>query len=121
MSDFYAEMQSIAQDVMGEFDQRVYGFVKLIPANGPPQNPGTPTRAPLVRLTGAVGRSPETKFIDGTNITAEHLEVVFAPQEGVVPTLDDFIDVDGEQFKIVAIRNVPPFGTTVVHKVFIKN
>ena len=121
MASIYEDMRDVSREVLKEFDQSVYSFVKLTPGSGDPQNPGKPTRSKPVKLNGAIGRSPETKYVDGTNITTEHLQVVFAPQKGIEPTLRDFIDVDGEQFKIVAIRNVPPYGTVVAHKVFVQN
>lgn len=122
MSDFYAEMRGVAQNVLRDFDQRSgdgssqadgLWYIGMTPGNGPDDEPGDPTPVPF-KLEGAA-RGVAFKFIGANGIVATDLQCTVAAKDGFAPAMTGFIDMDGVRHKIMQIVNLPPVGITVAH------
>lgn len=124
---FYDEMQDIASELLGEFDQsRGTGtqsdglwYIHMTPGNGPVDNPGPATPTPY--KLDAVSRGVSFRFIgtagvNGALITASDLQLTAAVFD-IEPKPAGFIRADGIDYKIKAIQRVPPTGVCVAHKI----
>lgn len=112
----YDEMQSLTKELLSdpEFNQGGTGkieFVRIIPGNGPIDEPGEPTieKIPL----DAAARGATFKYVSTGLAAASDLQVVAAVVDGLEPTDKDFIEVNGERCKIMQILPRPAAGTTV--------
>lgn len=115
----YDELKDVAKGVLTEFKQGTITLIKITAGAGPRDNPGAPTRTPHI-FEGAVAKGVGYKLLQNALVQATDLEVVGNVIEGVTPTLKDFIEIDGKQYKIVLIQLVPPAGTTVVWKFVVR-
>ena len=115
---FYDDMQDIASDVIGEFEQGTVGYVTLTPVAGAtPDAPGTPTET--VTTINATVSPVWTKHVDGTHVVVTD-KMVVTPAGVVTPDMDDQVRIDGVDHKIVRIRNIPEAGTAVVHHIIVR-
>jgi hypothetical protein len=109
--NFYQSMQSVASSLIADFAQGTVEYVELTPVAGATaDDPGTPTET--ATTINAVARGVKFKYIDGTDILASDLQLTM-PGGGVVPNMRGFIRVGTVRYKIVSIKPIPPFGTTV--------
>ena len=116
---FYDDMQAVAADVLKTFKQGVIKYVDITPGSGPDDEPGDPTETLLT--LDAAARGVKFKYVQGGLAVASDLQVtasVSATNEagGVVslaPSMNGFIEVDDERYKIVQILPKPSAGTTV--------
>lgn len=117
MSDFYLDMQSIANGILSDFNQGVIDYVIETPGNGPADNPGAPSilTTPLIAATA---RGVEFKFVMG-DVLASDLQITF-PGGIVEPQPEGFFTVDSVRYKIVQIKRVPAAGTPVVFIVIVR-
>lgn len=116
---FYDDMQAVAADVLKTFKQGVIKYVDITPGSGPDDEPGDPTETFFT--LDAAARGVKFKYVQGGLAVASDLQVtasVKATNEagGVVslaPSMNGFIEVDDERYKIVQILPKPSAGTTV--------
>lgn len=111
----YDELQGVANGLLKEFNQ---GGIKLIhltfPSTSTPDEPGEPEET-VYDLDG-VATGVEFKYMkDSFTATAEK-EVTVAVRDDVVPTENDFIEIDGYRYKIIKDVSVPQAGTRCVWK-----
>lgn len=117
MNDFYQEMQAVATDLIGEFQQGVIEYVAITPGTGPADDPGEPTET--VTRIDAVARGVSFKYVDGTNVVTSDLQTTFAGS-AATPEMTGFIQVDGVRYKIVQIVRKPAAGTVVAWTVIFR-
>lgn len=115
---FYEEMQNVASGVLKEFKQGVIHYVKMVPGNGPPDNPGPAT--PQAIEVDAVAKGVSYKYVRDSVALSTDLTVTMAVRSGIVPNMRDFIDIDGKRFKIVQDISVPAAGTRAVWKFIVR-
>lgn len=113
----YDEMQKVAQELLGdpEFNQGGVGkieYVRIVPGNGPVDNPGPSTT--VVTPLDAAARGASFKYVQAGLAAAGDLQVTAAIVPGLIPSGADFIDIDGVRYKIMQILNRPSAGTKVV-------
>lgn len=110
----YDDMQAIGRELLTEFNQDGISYVELIPAMGPPDNPGAPSET-VHSLTGAVARGVEYKYVDGTQIVASDGQVTCKAPLSFTPKIKDWVIVGGQRHKIKSATAIPPTGTPVVY------
>jgi hypothetical protein len=122
----YKKIQSVAADVLREFDQATASddpdkgiwYVAVAPGNGPPDNPGPPVETPY-KVDGAA-RGVKFKYVTGSDIVASDLQATMAVIPGLVPSIAGFVKLDGARYKIVRVDPVPPVGDPVVYRLFFR-
>lgn len=110
----YDDMQAVARDVLGEFNQGGISYVQLTPASGPRDNPGKPGEV-VHPITDGVARGVEYKYIDGSQVVASSGQITCAAPKPFVPKINDFVIVGGQRHKIVESKAIPPTGTPVTY------
>ena len=117
MNDIYAEMQDVAVDLFGEFQQGKIAYVEIVPGNGPADDPGPAKDVPYP-LT-ATARSVSFKYVDGTSILTSD-EQISMPGKGVEPKMSGFVIKDDTRYKIIGIKRKPAAGPVVAYTVIIR-
>lgn len=111
----YNELQQIAGEVLGDFDQ---GGIKLIhltfPTSSTPDEPGEPTET-VYELKG-VATGVEFKYLKESFTATAEKEVTVAVRDDVVPSENDFIEIDGYRYKILKDISAPQAGTRCAWK-----
>lgn len=116
---FYDEMQQIATSVLTEFNQ---GSIKLIqlemPSDGSLDDPGEPIEV-VTELKGAIKGISFKYLKEGYNAITD-FEATVAVVQNVQPKENDFLEVDGIQYKIIQDVSVPAAGLKVVWKFIVR-
>lgn len=110
---FYDEMRDVASGVLAEFKQGKIEYVKIVPGNGPVDNPG-PSQTIITELDGTA-RGVKFKYVQMGLAVASDSQVTAAVHPNVEPSQKDFIDIDGVRYKIAEILPKPLAGTTVAN------
>lgn len=109
----YDDARLAASDLLAEFQ---HGTVQYIPiektAGDAPHRSGGSVRGDPVDLK-TVARPVSTKYVDGTNIVQSDLQVPM-PNNGVEPSIEGFVRVDGKDHKIIEIMPKPASGDPVL-------
>lgn len=106
----YDELQGVASEVLGEFNQGGISLVKITPGGAPADNPGTPTIT--VYELEAVARGVSFKYVQSGFAVQSDLQVTAAVLEGVTPNINDFIRIDGTDHKIIEDVSAPAAAGT---------
>lgn len=118
MANFYAEMQGLAGSILREFKQGDISYARIVPGNGPADDPGEPTE--VTTSFPGTAKGVDFRYIDGTNIVATDGQVMMPADLGVVPGIEGYITIDGRKHRIVKVASIPPAGTPVVHLIIFK-
>lgn len=120
----YDEMREVMGEVLPEFQQGVINLIQLTPGTGTGDDPGQPieTVTPLVgTATGSIfSFVRNTSYASFGLIPQADLGVTAVPVDGITPTMDDFIQVDGIRYKIIQDLSVPAAGTKVAWKFLLR-
>lgn len=119
----YDEMQGVAQSLFAEFDQGGIVYQRLVPGNGPPDDPGPPM--PVLTPIPGVAKGVSFKYIgttaaNGTLIVGTDLQVTLPVQSSVVPDMADMVNISAVQHKIVQIIKLPAAGTVVAYRLIVR-
>lgn len=119
----YDEMQGVAHELLTEFDQGGLTYIRLVPGNGPPDNPGAPTQD--IKKFAGVARGVSFKYIgttlaNGSLVVASDLQVTLPADLGINPDMADFVGVATVQHKIIQIIKLPATGTVVAYRLIIR-
>lgn len=118
MANIYADLQKVASDVIGEFKQGEMVYIGLTAGTGGTiDNPAEPVETETA--FNGVARGAQFKYVDNSKIFASDLQITM-PADGVTPTLAGFIEIDGTRYKIVGVDAIPPAGTPVAYRVFVR-
>lgn len=111
----YEELQGVASEILGEFDQGGIKLIHLTYSNdGEPDEPAEPTET-VYDLQG-VAKGVQLNY-EGNGFTASaEKEVTVRVRDDVVPNENDFIEIDGYRYKIIKDLSVPQAGTRCVWK-----
>lgn len=115
----YDEMRdTVAKPLMKEFKQGAISLIQVVAASGPIDNPGTPTETSIE--LDAVATGVTFKFVRDGFATATDLIVTSATVDGITPTKNDFIEIDGIRHKIIEDISPPAAGSRVVWKFIVR-
>lgn len=114
----YDDMKVVSSELLGEFKQGTITLIQVTAGTGPEDNPGEPTETEY-ELDATVKGAPYKYLRDGF-VTATDLLVIAAIIDGVTPTKNDFIEIDGIRCKILEDVSVPAAGTKVVWKFLVR-
>jgi len=113
----YDDLKVVASGILNEFNQ---GGIKLVHVsvsdNSTPDEPQTIET--VYNLVGTVKGGDFRYDKDGFIATAEK-EVIVGVLDGVQPSENDFIELNGYRYKIVKDLSVPGVGTKCVWKFLI--
>lgn len=120
MSDFYSELSGVATEVLTEFKQGVVTLTRAGTSTPGANSWDPPTESdPVTYTLSAVAKGVSKEFIDGTAIVATDLQVTCAVPP-VAPLMTDAIEVDGRGVTILRIDAIPPAGTPVAYRLFLR-
>lgn len=117
----YDEMRAIATEILTDpdFKQGSIAYVKLVPGNGPIDNPGAATLV-STPIPGGVAKGVSYKYVkDGLALSTDKT-VILPITTDLVADTRDFIDIDGIRHKIVQDISAPAAGTRVVWKFIVR-
>lgn len=114
----YDELSSEIPSIMSEFKQGEVNLIVVTPANGPVDNPGTPTETS--HTLNATVQGVNFKYVQSGLAVSSDLIVTSAVVEGVTPSEKDFISIDGTRHKIVQDMSVPSAGIKLVWKFIVR-
>lgn len=122
---FYDEMQDVATELLGEFQQGVVQLVRVTQgASDPatPWEPGVPTET-TYELNATVGttyvNNASATYDDGSLILASDV-VVTCSVPVVTPMLSDRVVIDGRAYSVKQVNALPAAGTPAAYKIFVR-
>ena len=129
MSDaFYAEMQEVATEVIGEFQQGEIKLETVTETVG--DEPWIVGSSTITYVLSGVAKPVDRKFVDGTLVVATDIEVVCSVRAtrthidgaqltpvvaDIDPHMDDWVIVDTKRRKVKKVRRIPEAGTVVAY------
>jgi len=119
MSFSYKKIQAISNRIITQFKQGDIKLVQISNGSGTPDNPGAPVETQYV--LSAVTSKASIEYVKNGLALATDIMVNSEVLEGVVPTLKDFIEIDGSRYKIVSDLSVPVAGDKVVWKFIVRS
>jgi hypothetical protein len=114
----YNELQKLTQSVLQEFKQGSVYLIKVTEGSGAEDNPGQSTEVKY--LMDAVVRGVSKKYQNMSFVLMSDLEVTASMVNSVIPSEKDFIEIDGNRFKIMQDVSVPASDTRVVWKFIVR-
>lgn len=108
---FYDEMQAIGTELLTEFNQGSIVLMKRGVASGPAWSPTHAADTPTPLKGGVKGVS--FQYVQ-KGLAIESDKQVTCAIPTVMPTMEDYLSIDGVRFKIVHIAKIPEAGTPVV-------
>lgn len=114
---FYADMQGVATELLGEFKQGVVEYIEPGEGGGDPWNPEPGEDTPYPVDAAVKGVSQE--YIDGTYVLATDLEAIMSVFD-VEPSNKGRLSVDGKELQIVKVMKIPAAGTTVAWRLIVR-
>lgn len=130
MADFYADMANMARDLLaptsqGGLGQGVIRLLKQV-APTPPVNDWDPpaastwTATPLKGAVRGVGQDLVGAPVpNGGQIVSSDKQAIVAPWGGTADVVD-VLEIDGEEFTILAVSRIPEAGTTSAIRLIIR-
>lgn len=122
----YDDMQDVAREVLGEFNQGVIKYVAITPGNGTIDEPGLSTSTAYI-LAGAVASGVWMKYVNMNLAVATDLQIVMAVDSRFTPDMKGMIDIEKppgsatfKRHKIVAIIQTPAAGVPVSYTIIVR-
>lgn len=115
----YDEMRVVAADLLSseDFKQKTITLISIAPASGPDDDPGEPTETSY-ELSGTLGGVSYKYVRDGFAVASDYM-VIAKIIDGVIPSINDFIEKDGVRYKIIQDVSTPA-GDKVVWKFIVR-
>lgn len=115
----YDDLQNVTSEIMTEFKQGLIQLVQFVyPEDSTPDNPGEPEEV-LIELDGAA-KGVSYEYLKDSFITTSDTEVTTAVINGVKPSENDFIEIDGERYKILKFQPIPKAGPACAWKFIVR-
>lgn len=110
----YDDLKPVAAALLKEFKQGFIQHVSITPGTGPADDPGPATETKTT--LDATVKGVSFKYMQNGFATAADKTVICAIIDGLVMDEKDFIEIDGERFKIVYDISPPANSSRVVRK-----
>lgn len=112
---FYDQMQTMASGLLSKFKQGTVYLVVTTPTPGADAFREDTLATPVSYELDAVARDAGTQEIDGDRVLSGDKFVTFAVPADVTPSQErgDHIEIDGVDYGIVNLRQIPAAGTPV--------
>lgn len=107
---FYDDMQQIASSILGDFKQGVVKLHHYTSSNGGSLDEPADKKDTVYTLNATID-GVSYKYLLDNFAAASDITVTAAVIKGVKIGLDDFVEINGEQYKI--LRDVSPAPTAV--------
>jgi hypothetical protein len=115
----YDDLQTVTSEIMTEFKQGLIQLVQFVyPEDSTPDNPGEPEEV-LTELDGTV-KGVSYKYLKDSFITTSDKEVTTAVVNDIIPSENDFIEIDGVRYKILQFQPLPSAGTACAWKFIVR-
>lgn len=115
----YDDMRVVASEVIGEFAQGTIVYIELQPQEGAtPDAPLPPV--PVPHPINGVTRPVEFKYVDGTQIVQSDEQFTIAALDGVTPSMEGNVTIDGARAEIVGIKRIPAAGDPITFVVIVR-
>lgn len=113
----YDDLQAVAKDVLGEFDQGGLSRIEITTVPGGNEW-DLPTENTTTVATDAVVSGVSSKYVDGERILMTDLMATVAGDIDI--TTSDAVTVDGNAVQIVQVEPVPASGTAAIKKIILR-
>jgi hypothetical protein len=115
----YNDLQKVATGLLKEFKQGSIELVQFVHSeNSTPDNPGKLEE--VVTPLDAVANGERFKFMNTSFINSSDIEVITAVVEGIIPSVNDFINIDGVKYKVIQFNPLPAAGTACAWKFIVR-
>lgn len=115
----YDELQQVTKGIMKEFKQGSISIVQFeYPIDSTPDNPGEPQE--FIIPLDASAKGPSFKYLRDSFITTSDVEVTSSVVNGLTPSENDLIEIDGERYKILKFDPLPRAGTPCAWKFIVR-
>lgn len=115
----YDELRdTVAKPLMKEFKQGSISLILNVASAGPIDDPGAPTETTVA--LDAVASGVTFKYVRDGFAVATDIIVTAAIVDGITPTKNDFIEIDGVRHKIIEDISPPAAGSRVVWKFIVR-
>lgn len=115
----YDDLQGVASNLLKQFKQGSIELIQFVyPEDSTPDNPGKPEE--VVTPLDAVANGERFKFMNTSFINDSDNEVTTAVVEGISPSVNDFLNIDGTKYKIIKFDPLPAAGTACTWKFIVR-
>lgn len=114
----YDELRPVAAEILSQFKQGDIKLIRRVAGAGPIDDPGAATETQID--LDAVSQGVSFRYVKDGFALSSDLIVTASVVDGVTPTKDDFIDIDGTRYKIVEDISPPAAGTRLVWKFIVR-
>ncbi len=115
----YEELRdNVAKPLLEEFKQGSISLIQRVAGAGALDDPGTATETTVT--LDAVAKGVSFKFVRDGFAASTDLVVTAAIVDGITPTKNDFITIDGVRHKIIEDISPPAAGSRVVWKFIVR-
>lgn len=115
----YDDLQTVTSEIMTEFKQGLIQLVQFVyPEDSTPDNPSEPEEV-LTELNGTV-KGVSYKYLKDSFITTSDKEVTTAVINDIIPSENDFIEIDSVRYKILQFQPLPSAGTACAWKFIVR-
>lgn len=115
----YDDLQVVANEILEEFDQQNIKLITLTEGEG-----GTPDEPANQVETSydlkAVVKGVSLEYVKYGFATESDLQIIAGVLSDVTPTLKDYIEIEGNRYKIVKDISTPAAGTRCVWKFIVR-
>lgn len=122
----YDDMQEVARDVLGEFNQGVIKYLAVAPGAGVIDEPGSSTTTAYI-LAGATASGVWMKYVNMNLAVATDLQIVMAVDSRFTPDPKGMVDIEKppgsgtfKRHKIVSIIQNPAAGVPVSYTLIVR-
>jgi len=121
---FYDDMQSVASELLAEFNQGVIAYIRVTPGVGPAHDPGPATETPVP--VDATARGVKFKYVQNGLALATDLQVTAAAIPALITDFANetvvrgFVTIDGLRYKIVQAIPKPAAGVPAAFTLIVR-
>lgn len=114
----YDELQPVVTGLLSEFGQGSVSYIRVVPGNGPADDPGASVSTPFP--VNAAVRGVQFRYVQNGLAAASDLQLTMNVSPDFVPDLRGFVEIDGVRYKIVQILPKPAAGTPVAYVLIVR-
>lgn len=114
----YDDLQIVSKEILKDFKQGIINLVQVRTSGN--SSPDAPELEEVLISLDATAKGVSFEYIDNTFITVSDTEVTSAVVDGVEPSANDFIEIDGTRYKILRFLPLPKAGIACVWKFIVR-